>query len=69
MKKLLLIAVIALTSFTGTDRTAYVCTGATSKVYHASKKCKGLTNCKHEIKEITESEAKLMGRTPCKLCW
>lgn len=36
----------------------YICTGKYSKKYHLVKKCRGLSNCKSEIKKVTLIEAK-----------
>jgi len=68
MRKLMLIATVALMSFSG-GRTAFVCMSDTSVAYHATKRCKGLYKCSHEIREMTESEAKKLGKRPCHLCW
>lgn len=50
------------------DRMVYICTGKSSKRYHATPKCKGLDNCRGEIVKVTVQKAKSMGRTPCRLC-
>jgi hypothetical protein len=47
----------------------YICTGGSSKRYHATSGCKGLSNCSGEIKKVTVNDAKKMGRTPCKMCF
>lgn len=46
----------------------YICTGATSKRYHSTYDCMGLSNCSGEIEEVSVSEAEDMGRTPCRRC-
>ena len=47
----------------------YICTGGSSKRYHATRSCKGLRNCGGTIKAITIEEAEEMGRTPCRICY
>ncbi len=43
----------------------YICTGKYSKRYHYNKNCRGLSNCKGEIKRVYLNEAKHKGRTLC----
>lgn len=47
----------------------YICTGGYATKYHRYSKCKGLGNCKGEIKKVTESAAIKQGRTRCKICY
>ena len=47
----------------------WVCTGSNSKRYHAYNDCKGLSNCRASVKEISLQEAESMGCTPCKKCY
>lgn len=72
MTKLLLslsFSFIALsTSCKGGNGNVYICTGPTAEVYHAKKTCRGLNRCSDEIKAITLTEAKSMGRRACKIC-
>ncbi|WP_330442017.1 hypothetical protein [Flavobacterium sp. C4GT6] len=67
MKKLLLLLLLVpLTAFNGSGESdVYICTGKSSKRYHYNKNCRGLSNCKAEIKEVTLKEAKDKGRTLC----
>lgn len=48
----LLLVVTLLVSLTGAAQVAnvYICTGRYAKVYHSNKNCKGLDNCKGEVK-------------------
>ena len=46
----------------------YVCTGEKSVAYHATRNCRGLNRCSGEIKAVTLSEAKAMGRRACRIC-
>ena len=43
----------------------YICTGKFSKRYHYTQKCRGLSNCKADIKQVYLNEAKFKGRTLC----
>lgn len=69
---LLAIAPISLGNFSDSlptnDNTVYICTGNSSKKYHANSKCRGLGGCKGSIKAISKEEAIKMGRTPCGIC-
>jgi hypothetical protein len=69
---LLTIAPISLGDFgdhlSTNDNTVYICTGTSSKKYHADSKCRGLGGCKGSIKAISKEEAIKMGRTPCGIC-
>jgi hypothetical protein len=46
-----------------------ICTGEYSKVYHKTGRCKGLKNCKAEIKTVTLEQAQKLNRRPCKMCY
>ena len=50
-------------------KVVYICTGGSATRYHASKNCKGLSNCGGAIREVTIEQAEKMGRTPCKICY
>ena len=43
----------------------YVCTGPSSKKYHYSNSCRGLSRCSKSIVKVKLSKAKEMGRTLC----
>ena len=45
--------------------TVYICTGKYATKYHFSAKCRGLNNCKGDIKRISLSDARTMKRTKC----
>lgn len=47
----------------------WICTGESSERYHAYSDCKGLSNCRTNIEEISLQEAESMGRTPCRICY
>ncbi len=53
---------------TNPESKVWVCTGVSSKRYHADNDCDGLRNCKSEIVEVTVQQAQDGGRTPCKIC-
>jgi hypothetical protein len=69
MKKITIATIITLmfTSFTLVESMVYVCKGASSKVYHKTENCKGLSHCSTQIYKVTEDEAKKMGRRQCKI--
>ena len=68
MKKLLYIFFVALfTGYSSVESDVYVCKGGSSKRYHKSEKCRGLSNCSTKIYKISKAEAKKMNRTPCKI--
>jgi hypothetical protein len=71
MKTLLLASLLLLTGTSSTptgDKTVYMCMG-TSEVYHSTDKCKKLTRCTHEIREVSESVAvSEYKRRACKVC-
>ncbi|WP_116789003.1 hypothetical protein [Flavobacterium psychrotrophum] len=66
LKKYLLAAgfVLLLSSYTTTDD-VYICDSKGGKRYHLSKDCRGLSNCKAEIKKVTLTAAKESGKTLC----
>lgn len=47
----------------------YICTGPQSKRYHRTSSCRGLNSCSGDIKAVTLSYAKSIGRTPCGWCF
>jgi hypothetical protein len=69
MKKLLtlLLITLAFSSFTLFQSIVYVCKGPSSKVYHKSNSCKGLSHCSTQVYKVTVEEAKKMGRRECKI--
>lgn len=66
MKKIILFSFfLLLTSFNSIESDVYICGTKGAKKYHYSKNCRGLSNCKHEIKEVTLKEAKEYGLDLC----
>jgi hypothetical protein len=71
---LILFTSVLAFSFSGEDdRTAvspntkvYICVSEGAYAYHYDKDCRGLKNCKHDIKEVTLDEAFKKGKK--KLC-
>jgi len=51
------------------ENTVYICTGQYAKAYHKSRNCRGLGNCRGDIKQVSIEEAKRMERTPCGYCY
>lgn len=43
----------------------YICDSSGGKKYHYTKICRGLSNCKHEIKKMSLQKAKNAGKTLC----
>ena len=62
-----LLMLSAIVSFTIIDNQVFVCKGPSSKVYHKSDRCRGLSNCSTEISKVTTDEAKKLGRRACKI--
>ena len=50
----------------GTD--VLICNSGTAYAYHSGY-CSGLNKCTHSISTVKSSEAKDLGRTPCKICY
>ena len=47
----------------------YICTGSGAYAYHNSSSCRGLNNCRGEIKVVSVSKANSMNRKPCDICY
>jgi hypothetical protein len=45
----------------------YLCNGPSSKVYHRSGTCKGLSKCSTQIAKVSLSTAQGKGRRACKI--
>lgn len=43
----------------------FICTGPFSEKYHLNENCRGLSNCRAEVKEINIDRAKNLNRTLC----
>ncbi|MBB3124537.1 hypothetical protein FHS04_002060 [Mesoflavibacter sabulilitoris] len=50
---------------TSDEKSVYICNGNYSKKYHYNKSCRGLSNCKSTISEVSLSKAKNKGRKIC----
>lgn len=48
--------------------TVWVCSGRSSKRYHATDTCRGLSGCKGDILWETRDDAEEEGRTHCHKC-
>lgn len=57
------------TKSTNQEPKVYICTGKSSEVYHSDENCRGLRNCKGEIKQVPLKEAQTMNRRACKICY
>ncbi len=51
------------------DEIVYVCTGAYATRYHKTKDCRGLNNCRGQVRAISLTQAMKDGRTPCEICY
>ena len=78
MKRALLLLTLVLGGmFVGTanqdaprqEEKVYICVSKNAKRYHCDRDCRGLQNCKHEIRIVTIKEAQERGLTPCKVCY
>lgn len=56
-----------MVSFTIIENQVFICKGPSSKVYHKSDRCRGLSNCSTEISKVTIEGAKKLGRRACKI--
>ena len=50
------------------EQTVMICRGSRAYAYH-SRNCRGLSNCRSEISNVSISRAKQMGYSPCKNCY
>ncbi len=55
--------------FEQTSDKVVICGGSYSKKYHKDSNCKGLSNCKGGLYEVSKSEAVNKGRTACLICY
>lgn len=46
----------------------YICDSPWAECYHTDYDCEGLQQCGSVIREVTEAEARKMGRRPCGYC-
>ncbi len=71
MKRLLIFGLLLVGSISSAQAPAkvYICTGQYATSYHKTSDCKGLGNCKADIKSITMQEAQRLNRKPCRICY
>ncbi|HSD14096.1 MAG TPA: hypothetical protein VLB74_05575, partial [Flavobacterium sp.] len=62
-KAIYLLAIVSLTSFSTQE--VYICVSPSAKKYHYNENCRGLSNCKHEIKKVSKSSALDKGLELC----
>ena len=65
IKASVLVLVIFLISSFKIETTVYICKTKSSKKYHFTKSCRGLSRCSIKIEEVGLSKAKRLGRTLC----
>lgn len=51
--------------FSSGDGTVYICDSPNSVSFHYKRDCRGLNNCKHEVKKMSVSEAEKLGLRLC----
>jgi hypothetical protein len=84
MKRLLLILFLSMGLFSFKDagyilnvfpknqaaaNKVYICNSGNAYVYHSTRNCGGLSGCKHEVLEVSLSEAvNKYKRRACKVC-
>lgn len=56
-----------LVSFSTIIDQVFICKGPSSKVYHKSDRCKGLSKCSTEIYNVSIEEVKKQGRRACRI--
>ncbi|UJH90587.1 hypothetical protein LZ575_17640 [Antarcticibacterium sp. 1MA-6-2] len=71
MKKLFLILCVAALSTSATVyvpftvQDVFICDSKGGKKYHFNKNCRGLSACKAQIKKLTLTDAKKLGKDIC----
>lgn len=58
MKVFLFSAIVLLTTTSFADRSVYICVSKSSYAYHYDRNCRGLSRCTHEVRMVTEEDAK-----------
>lgn len=56
---------VLIFGFNFPEAQVYICNSSGAKKYHYKKNCRGLSNCKKEIKEVSLERASELGRTLC----
>ncbi|WP_300665152.1 hypothetical protein [Fluviicola sp.] len=56
---------LLLCSFSGADGNVFICDSPNATAYHYKRDCRGLNNCKHEVKKTTVAEAEKIGLKLC----
>lgn len=56
---------LLLCSFSGVESNVFICDSPNSIAYHYKRDCRGLNNCKHEVKKTTVAEAEKIGLKLC----
>ena len=50
------------------ESVVYVCASNSARRYHVDPECKGLSRCSHTFITTTVEDARVKGRTPCRIC-
>lgn len=65
-KKIFIVLILILsTAIKPYESNVYICGPAGAKKYHYSNSCRGLSNCKHQVYEVTKSKAVSLKLTLC----
>lgn len=64
MKTFLLLTVVLIWGYAPSN-VVYICNSSNATKYHLTKDCKGLENCKAEIKKVKLKVAKKEGKKLC----
>ncbi len=54
-----------LACFSSGDGVVYICDSPNSVAFHYKRNCRGLNNCKQEVKKTTQAEAEKLGLKIC----
>lgn len=69
MKYYEIILTVVLFSACKDNGVVYICTGSDAHAFHEKRGCKGLSNCRKDIKPISEDDAvNKYHRRPCYYC-
>lgn len=61
----LILAIALACCFSSGDGVVYICDSPSSVAFHYKRDCRGLNNCKHEVKKSTVAEAEKIGLKIC----
>lgn len=65
MKLITISLLFIITTFNNLDTNVYICGPTGAKKYHYTNSCRGLNNCRHELKKVSVKQAQDYGLTLC----